>query len=85
MPVGNRTVRSTVEVPEQRWATAGGGHRGKATDQGEHRAGDRAPDSEPDQRIGNRYNRYHETILEITRLLSIFRIDLLFSDGMNAG
>ena len=24
-------------------------HGGKATDQGEHRAGDRAPDSEPDQ------------------------------------
>ena len=43
--------RSTGEVPEQRWATAGGGHGGKATDQGEHRAGDRAPDTEPDRRV----------------------------------
>jgi hypothetical protein len=38
-------------VPEQRWKANGGGHGGKATDQGEHRAGDRAPDAEPDQRV----------------------------------
>jgi len=31
-------------------AIAGGGHGGKATGQGEHRAGNRAPDTEPDQR-----------------------------------
>ena len=44
-------LRTTIEVLEQRWATAGGGHGGKATDQREHWAGDRAPDSEPDQRV----------------------------------
>src|SRR5450631_4495987 len=43
-------LRNTNEVLEQRRATAGGGHGGKATGQGEHRAGDRAPDTEPDQR-----------------------------------
>ena len=35
-------MRSTGEVSEQRRATASGGHGGKATGQGEHRAGDRA-------------------------------------------
>src|SRR5690242_4673228 len=33
-------LRTTVEVSEQWWATAGGGHGGKAIDKGERRAGD---------------------------------------------
>src|SRR5216684_1355746 len=47
---GESGSRSTDEVPEQRWKATGAGYGGKATDQGEHRAGDRAPDAEPDQR-----------------------------------
>src|SRR5271163_3903723 len=49
--LGVGRLRSTDEVSEQRRATASGGYGGKATDQGEHRAGDRAPDSEPDRRV----------------------------------
>ena len=43
--------RSTDEMSEQRRATVGGGHGGKAINQREHRADDRAPDTEPDQRV----------------------------------
>src|SRR5215469_2490913 len=37
---------TTNEVPEQEREPAGGGHGGKATDRGEHRADDHIPDSE---------------------------------------
>src|SRR6266446_164648 len=42
---------STDEVPEQKRETVSGGHGGKATDQREHRADDRVPDSELGQRV----------------------------------
>src|SRR4051812_11230224 len=48
---GGGRLHITDEVSEQRWANTGGGCGGKATDQGERWAGDRAPDSEPDQRV----------------------------------
>ena len=43
--------RSTDEGPERGRPRARGGSGGKATDQGEHRAVDRAPDPEPDKRV----------------------------------
>jgi len=44
-----RTV--PTKVPEQKRETVSGGHGGKATDQREHRADDRVPDSELGQRV----------------------------------
>src|SRR5882762_4770538 len=41
---------STCEVPEQRWESAGEGCGGKTTDQREHGADDRVPDTELGQR-----------------------------------
>src|SRR5215469_11486366 len=48
-----RVARSctTCEVPEQRRKTVGGGCGGKTTDQGEHGADDRVPDSMLGQRV----------------------------------
>ena len=43
--------RSTNEVPEQGRKTVGGAHGGKAANQGEHWADDRAPNAEPDRRV----------------------------------
>ena len=40
-----------TKCPNNGEQAPGGGHGGKATDQGEHRADDRAPDAEPDQRV----------------------------------
>jgi hypothetical protein len=43
----------TCEVPEQRrWFHAGGGHGGKTTDQGEHGADGRVPDTKLGERVG---------------------------------
>src|SRR5262252_1585152 len=42
---------STCEVSEQRWKAIGGGRGGKTTDQGEHGANDRVPNSELGQRV----------------------------------
>jgi hypothetical protein len=45
-------VPDTCEVPEQRrWFHAGGGHGGKTTDQGEHGADGRVPDTKLGERV----------------------------------
>ena len=68
--------------PNKGGQTAGGGRGGKATDQGEHGAGDRVPDTEPDRArraacIGVREAARRDKRTRFTALLHHVTVDLL--------